>query len=93
LAALISGFDVQTVVAQTWGGITNGKLLTLAQAEFDAFVTVDRNLSFQQNLPKFSIAVLVLVARSNRLADLKVLVPKLIAAIPSAQKGTVTYVA
>jgi hypothetical protein len=41
----------------------------LAQAEFDVFVTADRNLSFQQHLPKFDIAVILLKAKSNRVSD------------------------
>ncbi len=68
------------------------ELLALAAGEFDVFVTVDRNLSFQQNLPAFQIAVIVLRARSNRLADLQALVPMLLAQIPSAAPGAVTYV-
>jgi hypothetical protein len=59
-----------------WAGIKNGLLLTLAEKDFDVFITVDKNLSFQQNLPKFNIAVLVLHATSNRLADLKPLVQR-----------------
>jgi hypothetical protein len=43
-----------------WAGVKNGQLLALAEAEFDVFITVDRNLSFQQNLPQFNIAVIVL---------------------------------
>ncbi len=50
-------------------------------------MTVDRNLSFQQNLTKFNIAVLVLRAHTNRLADLKPLVPKVISLLPSLTKG------
>ena len=75
-----------------WSGIKNGQLLALAQSEFDVFVTVDRNLSFQQDLPKFSVAVLLLVAPSNRLADLIPLVPLIIAALPTAMKGAVSKV-
>ena len=75
-----------------WATIKNGELLALAAREFDVFVTVDRNLSFQQNLPAFAIAVIVLRARSNRLADLQPLVADLLARIPVAQKGTVDYV-
>jgi hypothetical protein len=56
------------------------------------FVTVDRNLSFQQNLPAFAIAVIVLRARTNRLSDLQLLVPDLLACIPTAKRGAVTYV-
>jgi hypothetical protein len=71
LAKDLGGHDVRTVPQMGWAGIKNGALLTLAEDEFDVFITVDRNLSFQQNLPKFNIAVLVLHATSNRLADLK----------------------
>jgi hypothetical protein len=72
--------------------ISNGRLLALASQHFDAFVTVDRNLSFQQNLPSFSIAVIVLRAKANRLADLRPLVPNLLAAIDSAPAGIATIV-
>ena len=58
-----------------WVTIKNGELLALAEKEFEVFLTVDRNLSFQQHLPKFAIAVIVLRAFSNRLSDLKPLVP------------------
>jgi hypothetical protein len=70
----------------------NGELLALVAAQFDVFLTVDRNLSFQQNLPAFDIAVVVLRSPSNRLADLKRLLPQLLAALDSAQRGAVTYV-
>ena len=66
--------------------------LTRAQREFDAFVTVDRNLPFQQNLSRFSIAVIVLRARSNRLADLRPLVPRLLAVLARAKRGEATWV-
>ncbi len=61
-----------------WAAVENGKLLTLAAKEFDVFVTVDRNLIFQQNLPRFDVAVVVLRAPTNRLEDLQPLVPKLL---------------
>jgi hypothetical protein len=70
-----------------WATIKNGELLALAEKEFDIFITVDRNLSFQQNLPKFNIADLVLQAYSNRLADLKPLAPKVLSILPSITKG------
>jgi len=92
LAGHIHEVEVSTVVARGWGGITNGKLLALAQAEFDVFVTVDRNLSFQQHLPKFDIAVILLVARTNRLSDFVGLLPDLLKTIPLAPKGAVTNI-
>ena len=88
----IAGHDVRTARQMGWLTIENGKLLALAAGAFDVFVTVDRNLSFQQNLPAFAIAVIVLRAPSNRLADLKSLVPELLACIPRARKGAVEYV-
>jgi hypothetical protein len=68
-----------------WTAMKNGELLSLASENFDVFVTVDRSLSFQQNLNSFSIAVVVLQAKTNRLADLKPLAPRLLAAIESAR--------
>lgn len=92
LARDIVGHEVKTARQQGWSTIKNGELLALATKEFDEFVSVDRNLSFQQNLPAFTIAVIVLRAHSNRLGDLQPLVPELLASIPTAKRGTVTYV-
>ena len=92
LAKHLTGLSVRTVAEMGWSGIKNGQLLALAQAEFDVLITVDRNLAFQQHLPKFSVAVLLIVAPSNRLADLVALVPSIITALPTAMKGTVSKV-
>ena len=89
LANYFPGYDVKTVPQMGWATIKNGELLTLAELDFDVFITVDRNLAFQQNLPQFDIAVLVLQAPSNRLADLQRLVPKILTALPSLSKGKV----
>ena len=69
--------EVRTVTERGWSGIKNGKLLTLAEAEFDVFLTVDQNLKYQQNLKAFNIGVILLVARNNRL---KTLLPLMTAA-------------
>jgi hypothetical protein len=61
-----------------WSTIKNGELLALAAKAFDVFVTVDRKLPSQQNLSVLAIAVVVLRARTNRLADLRPLVPNLL---------------
>ena len=58
-------FEIKTVPQMGWAGVKNGQFLTLAEAEFDVFITVDRNLSFEQNLPQFNIAVIILQAPSN----------------------------
>jgi hypothetical protein len=92
LARDIVGHEVKTARQMGWSTIKNGELLALASGSFDVFVTVDRNLSFQQNLPSFRIAVVVLAAKTNRLADLRPLVPSLLAAIQSAQPGAAKFV-
>jgi hypothetical protein len=76
-----------------WTAIKNGELLALASEQFDVFVTVDRNLSFQQDTRALRVAVIVLHARTNRLTDLQPLVPKLLTAIDSTKPGFVTIVA
>jgi hypothetical protein len=88
----IVGHEVRTAHQMGWAAVKNGELLALASKAFEVFVTVDRNLSFQQNLPAFTVAVIVLRAPSNRLADLQPLIPKLLASIPTARPGAVTYV-
>ena len=70
-----------------WAGKKNGELLALAQQEFDVFVTVDRGVATQQNVSRFNIAVLVLRARSNRLTDLKLLAPRVLASLASLRAG------
>ncbi|HXE91607.1 MAG TPA: DUF5615 family PIN-like protein [Terriglobales bacterium] len=88
----IPGHEVRTVPQMGWAGKKNGELLTLAQGRFDVFITVDRNLSFQQNLPSLGVAVVVLSAATNRLADLRPLAPKLLQTLASITRGTVVTI-
>jgi hypothetical protein len=84
--------DVRTARQMGWATIKNGELLSLAAAQFDAFVTVDRNLGFQQNLVSLPIAIIVLVAKTNRLVDLRRLAPAVLVALQTAPRGVVTMV-
>ena len=81
----LTGHAVKTVVEMGWGGIQNGELLALAAAQFDAFLTVDKNLPYQQNLATLPIAVVVLDAVSNELSALIPLVPTLEEALARLQ--------
>jgi len=92
LAQEIDGHEVVTVPQTGWAGIQNGELLRRVQEQSDVFVTVDRNLSFQQHLPQFNIAVIVLQAPSNRLKDLRPLMPQFNRTVLVASKGQVTLV-
>jgi hypothetical protein len=77
----------RTTPEMGWAGKRNGELLRVAEPEFDVFITVDRKLQHQQNLSAFNIAVIVLLARSNTLADLRPLIPSVMKAIPNAKPG------
>jgi len=92
LARDLIGHQVMTARQMGWTSIENGELIALASEEFDVFVTVDRNLAFQQNLTGLSIAVFVLRAPTNRLSDLRPLVPELSHAIAAAKAGVVTMI-
>ena len=74
----LRGHEVTTVQAKAWAGVKNGRLLALAQTEFDVFMTGDRNLFFQQNPANLGIAVIVLEAETIRLAQTKALMPKVL---------------
>ena len=69
LARDIIGHKVKTARQMGLTTLKNGELLALAAKRFDVFVASDRNLSFQQNLASFPIAVLILRAKTNRLED------------------------
>jgi hypothetical protein len=87
LAQAIVGHKVQTVPRMGWAGKRNGELLSLAAADFDAFITVDRNLPTQHDIAQYDIAVVILIASSNRVADLLPLVPALLAKLNSVKSG------
>jgi predicted nuclease of predicted toxin-antitoxin system len=86
------GHDARTVPEMGWASKRNGELLTLAATEFDAFLTADRNLSHQHDVSAFDIAVVVLVARSNSINDLRPLAPQILEALANAEHGHVMLV-
>ena len=89
----LPGHQVSTVPERGWASRSNGDLLRLASSEFDAFLTADQNLEYQQNLAKYNIVIVVLAARSNRLQDLVPLVPRLLQLLPDLRPGQLTRVA
>ncbi|MCU0382772.1 MAG: DUF5615 family PIN-like protein, partial [Cyclobacteriaceae bacterium] len=53
--------EIYTVADKGWAGISNGKLLSLmVEHKFDALLTFDKNLQYQHNFSKYSVAVIVL---------------------------------
>ena len=75
-----------------WGGVKNGARMTLAAKEFDAFLTVDKSLPYQQNVANLPAAVIVLEAYSNELGALMPLVHNLEQALGRLQPCTFTRV-
>lgn len=92
LAREIRGHEISTASGLEWTGISNADLLARAAGLYDVFVTVDRNLTFQQPVADLVLAVVILRARTNRLVDLKPLVPGLLRVLPTVQPGKVTFV-
>ena len=77
LRTSLPGHTVKTVVEMGWGGVKNGALLALAATQFDAFLTADKNLPYQQNLAALPVSVVVLAAHSNEYPALLPLLPNL----------------
>jgi hypothetical protein len=85
LYKILTGHDCVPVQQRGWAGIKNGALLRLAEAEFEAFITSDQSLQYQQNLLGFRIAILQLSTNKlNRILAASALVQ---AAVASLQPG------
>jgi hypothetical protein len=88
LAREFVGHDVFTVDEAGFKGLKNGALLRRAVSEnFEVLVTVNQNLSRQQNLKSLDIAVLILVARKNRYDALKPLIPEALEILKRIGRG------
>jgi predicted nuclease of predicted toxin-antitoxin system len=88
----LQGHTVESVPLIGWAGLKNGTLLAEAEKRFDVLVTMDGNMVHQQNLERFRIAVVVLKASSNRLADTRPLMPKVLACLSNVKEGKLTVV-
>jgi len=88
LRKALPSHQVSTVSQEGWSGFKNGQLLALAAAKFVAFITVDKNLPYQQNTSTLPVSVFVLDAISNELPCLLPLIPELEAALSSHKQGS-----
>jgi hypothetical protein len=89
----IPGHDCVTVGYLGWSGVENGELLArVAQAGFDAVLSKDANLQYEQNLITLPVAVVLLHAPSNDIDDIRPLLPKLLDALRSLQPKQVSHV-
>ena len=89
----LPGHQVSTAREMGWSGKKNGELLTLmGEHQFEAFITSDQNVEFQQNVKASGIAVIVLDARTNRLKELRPLAPAVLRKLSTIKPGTLERV-
>jgi len=88
----LTGHLVTTVPRQGWAGMSNGKLLALIEGNYDAFITVDKNLPAQQKTGALRFGVVIVRSASNKLSDLKPLVPQILAALALLQPGQIVTI-
>ena len=93
LGRLLVGHSCSTVQRQGWASVKNGWLLALAKNEFDVLLTADKGMEYQQNQDTLPVAILVVRARSNRIQDLALAVPSILAALGEMPPRTLRRVA
>ncbi len=86
LRAYLPGHEIATAFSMGWATLENGDLLTAAEAKFDAMITSDKNLRYQQNLTGLRLALIILP--TNFLPDVMKLAPKVHAALAVIEPGS-----
>ena len=81
----LPGHAVSTAYEMGWAQLENGDLLQAAEAAFDAFITTDQNLRYQQNLTGRRLAILVLPTTSWPMIRLHL--PKVALAVNALRPG------
>ena len=82
-------FQVTTVSQQGWKGMRNGELLRQAAKTFDALITMDKGIEYQQNLRKYTIGIILISAKSNRLQDIQPAMRRVNQALRTLEPGQV----
>lgn len=79
LRSELPGHDVFTVAYMGWTGVANGELLRIAaEAGFEALITNDRGLEYEQRLDALPVAVVVLLAKANTIESIRPLLAELL---------------
>ncbi|MCY4484446.1 MAG: DUF5615 family PIN-like protein [Spirochaetaceae bacterium] len=84
-------YEVRSVGGIGWSGMRNGELLAAAERQFDVLVTMDRSIEHQQHLPRYDLAVVLVVSVSNRLKDTAQLVPAIESVLSSRIEPGLLY--
>ncbi|OLD84453.1 MAG: hypothetical protein AUF64_01620 [Chloroflexi bacterium 13_1_20CM_54_36] len=86
------GHECETVQDAGFSGKENGELLALAEEQFDVFVTIDKNIRYQQNMTGRNIAILIIRPASNDLDDIRPHVPHALIELQSLKPGQLVEV-
>lgn len=86
------GYEAVLVQKAGYGGLKDGAPLREIQGKFDAFITVDGNLTYQQNLSRSQIDIIVLVAFTNTFDDVEPLIPDILRVLGALEPGDVIHV-
>ncbi len=81
--------EVRTVPDMGWADLDDGPLLDVMSGLFDVLVTVDKSLPKQQRVHTRPFGIIILRAKTNRLADLLPLASMLRAALTEVRSGEV----
>jgi hypothetical protein len=92
LAAELLGHTVDTVSGRGWSGIKNGELLRRMSGQYDVLVTMDRSIEFQQRISTLPFGIVLVRARSNRMEDLRPLMPSILSALAAVNAGRIRRV-
>jgi predicted nuclease of predicted toxin-antitoxin system len=84
--------EVFTVEEAGFKGLKNGRLLQAASGQYDVLITVDQNLTYQQNLKSFRIAVVLLTARRSTYSFLRPLMPRVLDELNKIKAGSLVVV-
>ena len=91
IARSLAGHQVTEAIERGWDRISNGELLTTAEAAgFELLLTTDKNIRYQQNLGDRIIAIVVL--SNSRWPVVRLYVNRVVAAIADAKPGSYTEV-
>lgn len=86
-AGLLPGHRIDSTHQRRWSNLDDGPLLAAAEAEYDAFLTMDQSLRFQQNLRGRQLRIVVIRSVRNTLPSLSPLAPLVLAALLEMEPG------
>ncbi len=83
----LTSHEVDSVPKIGWAGVKNGELLRRANTAYGVLITMDKGIYHQQNLNGLRLAIIALRAKTNRLAETRLLMPDVLRLMPSIQPG------